>query len=98
MNWTTHKLRRELATLTFTTAHARDVKNNTIYHLLTYERSVSSGGEIDFPALYAVCQHIEWLSDHVREIDDKQVLPSQRLFLADAVAFVFETYEKQRGV
>lgn len=95
---TTHKIRRELATLTFTTAHARTVKNDTIAYLLTYERSVSAGGEIDFPALYAVCQHIQWLSDHVREIDDKRVLPSQRLFLADAFAFCTRTYDEQGGI
>lgn len=98
MNWTTHKLRRELATLTFTTAHARDVKNNTIYHLLTYERSVSSGGEIDLSALFAVYNYLVWLCDHVHEIDDKQVLPSQRLFLADACAFCVKTYDEQRRV
>lgn len=95
---TTHKIRRELATLTFTTTHARIVKNNTIAHLLTYERSVSAGGEIDFPALYAVCQHIQWLSDHVREIDDKRILPSQRIFLADAFAFCVKVYESHKSI
>lgn len=98
MNLTTHKIRRELATLTFTTTHARIVKNNAINHILTYERSVAGGGEIDLPTLYAVCEHIKWLSDHVREIDDKRVFPSQRLFLADAFAFLAKTYDEQRGI
>lgn len=98
MNLTPAKIRRELATLTFTTAHARDVKNNAICHLLTYERSVASGGEMDLSALFAIYNYLVWLCDHVHEIDDKRVLPSQRLFLADAMAFIFKTYETQKGV
>lgn len=94
---TTHKLRRELVMLTFTTAHARIVKNNTIAHLLTYERSVSGGGEIDLSALFTAQQNLCWLSDHVRQIDDKQILPSQRLFLADAFVFCLQIYEQQKG-
>lgn len=95
---TTHKIRRELATLTFTTAHARAVKNNAINHILTYERSVAGGGEIDLPSLYAVCEYLAWLSKHTQEIDDKRILPSQRLFLADAFAFCTKTYDEQRGI
>lgn len=98
MALTTIKIRRELAKISFSTAHAKIYKNTAIAHLLTYERSVASGGEIDLSALFAVYNYLVWLSDHVHEIDDKQVLPTERLFLADAVAFVFETYEKQRGV
>ena len=92
------KIRCELAKINFTTAHARMVKNNIICHLLTYKKSVAGKGEIDLSALFSVYRYLVWLSDHVREIDDKQVLPSQRLFLADAVAFIFKTYEMQKGV
>ena len=92
------KIHRVLMTLKFSTAHARDAKNNTICHLVTYERSVASGGEINLSALFAVYNYLVWLLSHVHEIDDKQVLPSQRLFLADAMAFIFNIYEKQRGV
>lgn len=98
MSLTAAKLRRELAKISFSTAHARDAKNNTICHLVTYEHSVASGGEINLSALFAVYNYLVWLLGHVHEIDDKQVLPSQRLFLADAMAFIFNIYEKQRGV
>lgn len=94
---TTHKIRRELATLTFTTAHARTVKNDTIDHLLTYERSLSNA-EINLSSLYAVCEYLAWLSKHTQEIDDKRILPSQRIFLADAFAFCTRTYDEQRGI
>lgn len=92
------KIRRELAKINFTTAHAKLYKANAITHLLTYERSVASNDVIDLSALFSVYCHVSWLSDHVRLIHDKQVLPSQRLFLADAMAFIFKTYEEQKGV
>lgn len=92
------KIRRELAKISFSTAHAKIYKANAIAHLLTYERSVASGGEMNLSALFAVYNYLVWLCDHVQKIDDKQVLPSQRPFLADAVVFVFETYEMQKGV
>ena len=98
MALTAAKICRELTKISFSTAHARDAKNNTICHLVTYERSVASGGEINLSALFAVYNYLVWLLGHVHEIDDKQVLPSQRLFLADAMAFIFNIYEKQRGV
>lgn len=98
MTLSTPKIRRELAKISFSTEHARIYKANAIAHLLSYQRSVASGGEIDLSALFAVYNHLVWLCDHVHEIDDKQVLPSQRLFLAEALAFVFDAYEQQRGV
>lgn len=98
MKLSIQKIRRELEKISFSTAHAKIYKANAIAHLSTYERSVASGGEIDLSALFAVYCHLSWLIDHVHEIDDKQVLPSQRLFLAEALTLVFETYEQQRGV
>ncbi|AKG12276.1 hypothetical protein [Moraxella bovoculi] len=98
MTLSTPKIRRELAKISFSTEHARIYKANAIAHLLSYQRSVASGGEIDLSALFAVYNYLVWLCDHVHEIDDKQVLPSQRLFLAEALAFVFDAYEQQRGV
>lgn len=92
------KIRRELAKINFGTAHAKIYKANAIAHLLAYERSVASGGEMDLSVLFAVYNYLVWLLGHVHEIDDKQVLPSQRLFLADAVVFILKTYEMQKGV
>lgn len=98
MALTTIKIRRELAKISFSAEHARIYKASAIAYLLTYERSVASGGEIDLSALFAIYNYLVWLADHVRLVHDKQVKPSQRVFLADAVAFIFETYEKQRGI
>lgn len=97
MTLTTHKIRRELAKISFSTAHACDVKNNTISHLLTYERSLSDL-RINLSSLYAVCEYLAWLSKHIQEIDDKRVLPSQRMFLADAFAFCVKTYENHKSI
>lgn len=94
----TAKIRRELAKIGFSTAHAKIYKTNTIAHLLSYERSVASSGEIDLSALFVVYNYLSWLLAHVQEIDDKQVLPSQRLFLAQALSFIFNTYEQQKQV
>lgn len=91
------KIRCELAKISFSTAHARDAKNNAICHLLTYKKSLSDE-DINLTSLYAVCQYLSWLSKHVCEIDDKQVLPSQRLFLAEAFEFCMQTYEVQKEV
>lgn len=92
------KIRRELAKINFTTAHAKVYKANTITHMLDYEKSVASQGEIDLSSLFAVYCHLSWLSNHVREINDKQVLPSERLFIANALGYVSSTYNTQRGV
>lgn len=97
MTLTTHKIRRELAGLKLSTAHARDAKNNAICHLLTYERSLSDA-EINLSSLYAVCEYLAWLSKHTQEIDDKRILPSQRLFLADAFAFCVKVYESHKSI
>lgn len=98
MTLSTLKIRRELAKISFSAEHARIYQANAIAYLLTYGYSLSSGGEIDLSALFSAYNYLSWLSDHVHEIDDKQVLPSQRLFMADAVAFIFNTYEMQKGV
>lgn len=91
------KIRCELAKISFSTAHARDAKNNAICHLLTYKKSLSDE-DINLASLYAVCQYLSWLSKHVCEIDDKQVLPSQRLFLAEAFEFCQARYDTEKTI
>lgn len=92
------KIRRQLAKIKFATEHARIVKNNTIAHLLTYERSVANDGEINLSALFSACYHLSWLSDHVRMIDDKRVLPSERMALVDNYKKLFELYEREKSL
>lgn len=93
----TATIRKNLRKISLTTAHARMVKNNTICHLLTYKKSVSDG-DIDLNALGRVCEGLLWLLGHVREIDDKEVLPSERLFLAQAYQACFERYERHTTI
>lgn len=97
MTLTTHKIRHKLAGLKLSTAHARDAKNTIINQLVEYERSLPKK-TINLASLYAVCEHLAWLLQHVQEIDDKRILPSQRIFLADAFTFCVQTYEKQKSV
>lgn len=97
MTLTTHKIRHKLAGLKFTTAHARTVQNNTIYHILSYERSLPKK-EINLASLHSVCEHLAWLLQHIQEIDDKRILPSQKAFLADAFAFCVQRYEKHKSI
>lgn len=94
----TAKIRQNLRGINFSTEHARITKANIIAHLLGFERSLKNNGEIDLTALFNACQHIAWLCHHVRTIDDKQVLPSQRLFLADAYIGLIKLYEKYRCI
>lgn len=98
MTLTITKVRRTLARMRFSTVHACRLRRIAIVNLARYERSVAMGGEIDLEALFTVYCQINWLIDHVREIRDKQVTPSQKLFLAQAFAYLFNTYEQQRGV
>lgn len=97
MTLTTHKIRHKLAGLRFSTAHAHDVKNKTISQLLDYERSLPKK-EINLASLYFVCQYLAWLLQHIQEIDDKRILPSQKVFLADAFAFCVQRYEKHKSI
>ncbi len=98
MQLTIPKICRELSGIKFVTAHAREVRAGVICHLHTYKHSVQSGAEVDLGALFAACCQLAWLIDHVREIQDKQVKPSERLFLARAFVFVFHTYEQQKRI
>lgn len=93
----TAKIRKFLRTLSLTTAHARDIKNNIICHLLAYEKSVRDG-EYSLNRLCSAVGGIGWLLSHIVQIDDKQVLPSQRLALAQYYQAVFEFCENQKSV
>ena len=92
------KIRRELASLRLTTAHAQVTKANAIAHLATYERSVHTSAELDLGALQEACNCLSWLIDHVQCINDRQVLPSGRQFLADALRQCVHTHREQSGV
>lgn len=91
------KIRRKLMALTFSTVHATDVKNNTIAHLLSYEKSLSAA-QINLSALFSVCQCLAWLLKHIEDIDDRRVLPSEQMFLADALGFCLKAYERHKNI
>ena len=95
---TTAKIRKELAKIKFSTAHAKERASQVIQHLQIYDGSVQSGGDINFVALDDAISGMVWLMEHIRYINDRQVLPSQRLFLSKAFVFIFNTHEQQRGI
>lgn len=92
------RIHRELRQMRLSTEHGRQVKANTIAHLLTYEESIRSGHAIDVGALGATINGITWLCNHIMQIDDKRVLPSQRLFLADALAYCQARYDTEKTI
>lgn len=92
------KLCRELSRIQFSTAHAKERASQVIQHLQIYDGSVQSGGDINFVALDDAISGMVWLMEHIRYINDRQVLPSQRLFLSKAFVFIFNTHEQQRGI
>ena len=98
MALTSAKIRRELAKISFSTAHAKICKANTIAHLLTYEHSVASGGDINFVALDDAISSMVWLMEHIRYINDRRVLPSQRLFLAESHATCVQLHQTQSSI
>lgn len=91
------KIRKQLNTLSPTTAHARDVKNITIAHLLDYERSVTKG-EYCIASLDNAVMGLGWLLSRIVEINDKAVLPSERLALADGYKALFLHYENEKSI
>lgn len=95
MSLSIKRIRSELASIRLTTAHARIVKHNTICHLLTYQKSMMTN-EVDLGALAAALRGALWLDEHIRQIDDKQVLPSQRAFLTQSYQALFELYHQQK--
>lgn len=92
------KMSRELAKISFSTTHAKICKANAIAHLLTYECSVASGGDINFVALDDAISSMVWLMEHIRYINDRQVLPSQRLFLAKCHATCVQLHQTQSSI
>ncbi|OOS04356.1 hypothetical protein SAMN02745664_12415 [Moraxella cuniculi DSM 21768] len=95
---TVARILRDLRQMRLSTEHGRRVKSNTIAHLLAYETSIRSGHAIDVGALGATVIGITWLCNHIMQIDDKRVLPSQRLALADALAYCQARYDIEKTI
>lgn len=92
------RIHRELCQMRLSTEHGRRIKSNTIAHLLTYVESIRSGHAIDVGALGTAVIGMTWLCNHIMQIDDKQVLPSQRLFLAEALAVCQACYDIEKSI
>lgn len=92
------KLCRELSRIQFSTAHAQQRASRVIRQLHTYDSSVQSGGDINFVALDDAISGMVWLMEHIRYINDRQVLPSQRLFLAECHATCVQLHQTQSSI
>lgn len=92
------KLCRELSRIQFSTAHARHRASQVIQQLQIYDSSVQSGGDINFVALLEAIAGMVWLLEHVRHINDRQVLPTQRLLLAESHATCVQLHQTQSSI
>lgn len=72
-------------------------EQNAIAHLLDYERSVTKG-EYCIASLDNAVMGLGWLLSHIVEINDKAVLPSERLALVDGYKALFLHYENEKSI
>lgn len=76
---------------------AHDLRENVIAHLLDYERSVTKG-EYCIASLDNAVMGFGWLLSCIVEINDKAVLPSERLALVDGYKALFLHYENEKSI
>lgn len=92
------QIQRGLRKIQLSTEHGRCVKANTIAHLQAYARSVRATDAFDVGALGAAIIGMNWLSEHIRQIDDKKVLPRQRMFIIEAVQLCQAHYDTLKSL
>lgn len=92
------QIKRGLRKIQLSTEHGRCVKANTIAHLQAYARSVRATDAFDVGALGAAIIGMNWLSEHIRQIDDKKVLPRQRMFIIEAVQLCQAHYDTLKSL
>ncbi|WP_049237229.1 hypothetical protein [Moraxella canis] len=95
---TISRIYNALRQMRLTTEHGRRVKSNTIAHLLSYEESIRSGHTLNVGALGAAIINMNWMIDHITHIDDKRVLPSERLFLCQAARICQQRYDIEKSL
>lgn len=91
------KIKKQLSMINFTTAHAHIAKSKILRNLTEYEQSLD-GHELDLDGLFTAYLTLCWLLEHITCIDDKQVLPSERLFLSQTLTELINEYDEKRGV
>ena len=92
------QIQRGLRKIQLSTEHGRCAKANIIAHLQTYERSIRATDAFDVGALGAAIIGMNWLSEHIRQIDDKKVLPRQRMAIIEAVQLCQSHYDTLKSL
>ncbi len=92
------QIQRGLRKIQLSTEHGRCAKADTIAHLQAYARSIRAADAIDVGALGAAIVGMNWLFEHIRQIDDKKVLPRQRMFIIDAVQLCQAYYDTLKSL
>lgn len=92
------QIQRGLRKIQLRTEHGRCAKANIIAHLQTYAQSIRATDAIDVGALGVAIVGINWLSEHIRQIDDKKVLPRQRKFIVDAAQLCQAHYDTLKSL
>lgn len=72
------------------------VRANVIAHLATYQRSVQYSGVVDVGSLFGAYSGLSWLTGYLEGLNNTP--PSVLKFLGQALASVFELYQKHRGI
>ena len=92
------QIQRGLRKIQLSTEHGRCAKANIIAHLQTYAQSIRATDAIDVGALGAAIAGMNWLSEHICQIDDKKVLPRKRMFIIDVAALCQAHYDTLRSL
>lgn len=92
------KIKKQLSMISFTTAHAHIAKSKILRNLTEYEQSLDGQSELNLDSLFTAYLTLCWLLEHITCIDDKQVLPSERLFLSQTLTELINEYDEKRGV
>lgn len=87
---------RQLRQIRPGTEHGRRTKSNIIVHLLGYHHSTSLG-EVDLGSLGAAVISLGWLIDHIVQIDDRQVSPTERAMLCEIFAVCQHRYDTEKS-
>lgn len=79
------------------TEHGRRTKSNIIAQLFGYHHSTSLG-EVDLGSLGAAVIGLGWLIDHIVQIDDRQVSPTERAMLCEIFAVCQHHYDTEKSL
>ncbi|OAV36047.1 hypothetical protein AO364_1215 [Moraxella catarrhalis] len=78
--------------------HAQKIRDETVQHLQIYLASVEGNQPTHLSVLYEAYQSLIWLADFVTSTECRYVLPTQKLFMHEAMATCLAMYEQQSQI